>query len=309
MSGESPAAELYDSEGNPLAVQNGVAIPANTPALMLACSDGTNSRYLLVDSSGRSVVSTTQQGNIDAGNSSTTPLAGNGTFSGTGIDVSGYGVISIFVFTDKAGTLNIEFSTDNTNWDEVIPYSISASTAEHVQIGPLAKFFRVVYQNGGSAQSVFRLQTIERTVTAFNPVIPIAMTVDGSQDAILTKSVITGKTAGGGGGGYVDVKVTPSGALITDEAVASTTSITSIAASASNVTLLSSNTNRLGATIWNDSTTATLYVSLGTGAASTSNYTAQLFPSGYYEVPYGYIGQINGIWSAAVGNARITELT
>ena len=44
---------LFDSDGNPMAVQNGVAIPASTSALLLAGSDGTNSRYLKLDASGR----------------------------------------------------------------------------------------------------------------------------------------------------------------------------------------------------------------------------------------------------------------
>jgi hypothetical protein len=88
----------------------------------------------------------------------------------------------------------------------------------------------------------------------------------------------------------------------------STTNTTSVAASASNVTLLSQNSNRRGATIWNDSTTATLYVKLGV-TASTTSYTAQVFPSGYYEIPYGYTGEIDGIWSSASGAARINELT
>jgi hypothetical protein len=47
---------------------------------------------------------------------------------------------------------------------------------------------------------------------------------------------------------------------------------------------------------------------MGTTASVTS-YTAQVFPSGYFELPYGYTGEIDGIWSAAVGNARITEVT
>lgn len=51
-----PTAILYDVSGHPLAVQSGVATPASTPALMVAGSDGTNSRYMTVDSSGRSVV-------------------------------------------------------------------------------------------------------------------------------------------------------------------------------------------------------------------------------------------------------------
>jgi hypothetical protein len=82
---------------------------------------------------------------------------------------------------------------------------------------------------------------------------------------------------------------------------------TSVAASASSVNLLALNSNRLGAAIYNDSS-VTLYVKLGT-TASTSSYTVQIAPLGYYEVPYGYTGNIDGIWASATGNARITELT
>ncbi len=53
---ESPAVLLYDANKVALAVRNGVAIPANTPGLIIMGSDGTNSRYMVVDSSGRQVV-------------------------------------------------------------------------------------------------------------------------------------------------------------------------------------------------------------------------------------------------------------
>lgn len=56
MGSESPNAILYDYLGNELAVQNGAAIPASTPLLMIGGSDGTNSRYILIDSSGRPIV-------------------------------------------------------------------------------------------------------------------------------------------------------------------------------------------------------------------------------------------------------------
>jgi hypothetical protein len=117
--------------------------------------------------------------------------------------------------------------------------------------------------------------------------------------------------------GYADVIVAnfPSvqnvsgvGTFSVQEVPAPTAISTNVSASVSSVVLLSSNSNRLGATVWNDSTTATLYLKLGT-TASTSSYTVQVFPSGYYEVPFGYIGEIDGIWSAAVGAARISELT
>lgn len=176
MGGESPNVVLFDINGNQMAVQNGVAIPGSTPALLLAGSDGTNSRFLTVDTSGRAVL--------------------------TGAGVAG---------TPAGGVISIQGVVGGT---------------------------------------------------------------------VLPVQVIT----------------------------TSSTATTTVAASATNVTLLATNSGRRGATIWNDSTTATLYVKLGTTASNTS-YAAQLFPTGYYEVPYSYTGEIDGIWTAAVGNARITELT
>lgn len=68
MSG-NPEAILYDINGNALAVQSGSATPASTPALMIAGSDGANSRYILIDGSGRTVVvGATVAGSVPVGN-------------------------------------------------------------------------------------------------------------------------------------------------------------------------------------------------------------------------------------------------
>jgi hypothetical protein len=80
-----------------------------------------------------------------------------------------------------------------------------------------------------------------------------------------------------------------------------------VSAAAADTLLLAANSNRMGATVTNDSV-ATLYLKLGTGASPTS-HTAQIPRGGYYEVPFGYTGQINGYWSAATGTARVTEIT
>jgi hypothetical protein len=93
--------------------------------------------------------------------------------------------------------------------------------------------------------------------------------------------------------------------LITRQKATSNT-VSTVAASASSVTLLSSTSLRLGATIYNDST-AVLYIKLGT-TASSSSFTIKLQPDGYYEVPFGYTGRIDGIWASATGNARISEM-
>lgn len=93
---------------------------------------------------------------------------------------------------------------------------------------------------------------------------------------------------------------------------ATTPAQTSVAASATSTTVLASNASRKGATITNDSS-AVLYLKLG-ATASTTSYTVTLVgsaaaPFAYYEVPFGYIGVIDGIWASATGNARVTEIT
>ena len=105
--------------------------------------------------------------------------------------------------------------------------------------------------------------------------------------------------------------VTNAGTFAVQTPKAATPAQTSVANSATTVSLLASNANRLGATIFNDdtaSTGATLKVKLGATASATS-YTVAIAPQGYYEVPYGYTGAIDGIASAATGNARISELS
>lgn len=83
-------------------------------------------------------------------------------------------------------------------------------------------------------------------------------------------------------------------------------STTTVAASASSVTLLAANSARYGATVFNDSTSV-LYLKLGATASNTS-YTVKMDAGDYFECPYEYTGIIDGIWVSATGNARITEI-
>ena len=80
---------------------------------------------------------------------------------------------------------------------------------------------------------------------------------------------------------------------------------TNVAASITSVTLLAANANRLGASIYNDSA-AELLVSMG-ATASPTNFSVDMLPGAYFEVPASYTGVISGIWAAATGNARVTE--
>lgn len=91
-----------------------------------------------------------------------------------------------------------------------------------------------------------------------------------------------------------------------------TATLSNVSASALSVTLLASNASRLGGSIVNDST-AILYILLGTGTASTTNYSyaieGKTTVGGVFEIPPGFTAQITGIWSSATGAARVTERT
>ena len=153
-----------------------------------------------------------QRSLIDSGNSSTALLGAYAAFTGSGVDVSGYGTLHVFYFADTSGTLKLQFSTDNSNWDNSLTYLVTAGQSDHVQIGPQAQYYRTVFGNGGTGQGTFRLQTFYQPAAAYAPVVQVGSATDPTGDAIQTKAVITGRTSAGGTT-YVDVKVSPAGAV------------------------------------------------------------------------------------------------
>ncbi|HLG26314.1 MAG TPA: hypothetical protein VI423_00850 [Paenisporosarcina sp.] len=74
------------------------------------------------------------------------------------------------------------------------------------------------------------------------------------------------------------------------------------------ITLLSANSNRLGAIIFNDSAASHLYIKLGASVSLTS-FSVKLGPGAYYEIPCCYSGVVTGVCESASGTIRVTELT
>jgi hypothetical protein len=104
------------------------------------------------------------------------------------------------------------------------------------------------------------------------------------------------------------VAISPNNTFNITFAKPSTSVTSSVAASLTNVNVLASNANRLGATVYNESSAGFLYLKLG-AVAGTTDYTIRMLPLSYYEVPFGYTGQIDALWSQTGGAARIDELT
>ena len=103
------------------------------------------------------------------------------------------------------------------------------------------------------------------------------------------------------------VAISPNNSFTVNQQRPGTIVTSSVPASVTNVTLLTANSTRLGATVFNDSS-AILYIKMGVTATLT-DFTIKLFPQSYWEVPFGWTGEIDGFWAHANGAARIGELT
>lgn len=94
-------------------------------------------------------------------NSTTTLLNTGVTFTGIGEDVSIYNSVVVAAKTDQDGTLYIEFSPDNINWDSSLVFTNYASSNEVHRITVTRKYCRIKFTNtSASNQTYLRLQTL-----------------------------------------------------------------------------------------------------------------------------------------------------
>lgn len=83
---------------------------------------------------------------------------------------------------------------------------------------------------------------------------------------------------------------------------------TTVTAATSDGILLPANQGRKGGIVYNDSTATLCLLLSGNTVSSTSVFTTLLGSGTYFQIPPHYIGVVRGNWTAASGNARITEL-
>lgn len=107
-----------------------------------------------------------QAGTIITGDSTSTVLANGAIFTGEPFPTDRLTSITVSVFTSHASATNglqIQQSTNGTNWDIVDSYTIAVTGAGGgvtYNVPVTAAWARVVYTNGGTLQTTFRLQTI-----------------------------------------------------------------------------------------------------------------------------------------------------
>jgi hypothetical protein len=153
---------------------------------------------------------------VDSGNSTTTPLGANATFTGTAVDLLAYASITYSVFTDQDSAANgvvCQFSPDNVNWDDrIINTKTADGTVSDFSARSHDRYFRIKYTNGATPQTTFRFQTILKRYMPAGDTTGVDHPPHSGDDALLVKAVMSGKSTVGGVT-YVDVKVNPSGTI------------------------------------------------------------------------------------------------
>lgn len=91
---------------------------------------------------------------------STSNLASAATFTGTSRDAGSTPAYQTFIaraFSDQAGTLKIQDSTDNVTWRDVASTPLVANICSTLKVDTLARYYRVVVVNGAAATTAFRV--------------------------------------------------------------------------------------------------------------------------------------------------------
>lgn len=211
--------------------------------------------------------------------------------------------------------------------------TIDAGQAAGVAVvGVLAN--RPVMNSSGTMQATNLDTSLTFTSTAFTTEVPFQENLEGN-DCTTWATRLSAVTAGFSNGQYcvdyahgivygvkasTQVSLTSAAYSVLQEttdvsfstgATVATTPLTSetstnVAVSASNFTVLASNTARRAATIANDGA-ANVYVKFG-ATATASSYKVKLGSGDYYEFPLPiYTGIVDAIGDSATGTLRVTE--
>lgn len=139
-------------------------------------------------------------GAVSTNNSSDEPLLVGGKFEGTVENIIDVGTIIVTVFSDVASAtdgLDVKFSSDGVNFDGGDVYTIPAGVQKTFSFQPATLYFKVDYTNGGTIQTVFRLQTQLKKGYVKPSSHRIQDNIISEDDSELVKAVLTAKDDSG----------------------------------------------------------------------------------------------------------------
>ncbi len=146
-------------------------------------------------------------GTTDSGNSSTTPLAANGVFTGAWLDCFNQGSVLVYLFSNvssAANGLSLQWSNDGVNADETYAETFTAGgRALVLQVTQRGRYFRLVYTNGGTIQASFRLDVIHKITTPSGDVEELSDVLSLDDHGMITIPVLAAKNGAGSAIGYL----------------------------------------------------------------------------------------------------------
>ena len=251
------------------------------------------------------------QPKLSLNNSNAYALAGGATYTGAWEECWNYGSISTLVSTDVAGTLYVDFSTDGANTDRAVLMSSGTATdisSLHMTV-PITKYFRVRLVNGASPQSYMRLQTLLNPEARISiPTSRMAQSVGDYTDVLTSKSVLVGKTEGGGvytavsveGEGHLEVAVQGPTTAFGEMAVAQRTPVGQVDFVYGENPRMVSNTKSANGVV----TTVNAMISV-TATANTNSF-AQAHTRRYlkYRPGQGAMGRFTALFTTGVAGAN-----
>jgi hypothetical protein len=177
-----------DSDGVARVTNNNVHVQVTSTA---------GNPWLINDSGQGHVV---MSGTIGRTNSTNIPLATGATFTGSAAEILDYSMTNISVYSDQPSAtdgLSIQQSCDGINWDITDDFTIPATSGKTFSVQNACKFYRLVYTNGGTAQTEFRLNSLFKKNMTKPSSHRIQDPIIDDDDAELTKAVLTGKDENG----------------------------------------------------------------------------------------------------------------
>lgn len=160
-------------------------------------------------------VAVTADAVADTGNSTQTPLNANAVFTGAAFDMQPYATWSVTIFSNVASAtngINIQWSSNGTNWDFSDQQTLLASAGNMITFGRKARYVRLVYTNGGTNQTTFRVYAAAQRFAVRQTRKFVGNQLVDQDTGQVVIAALQGHSSAGGGS-WVDVKVNPSGAI------------------------------------------------------------------------------------------------
>lgn len=265
------------------------------------------------------------KGVADPGNSTTTPLGAGSTFTGTAFDTINYPSFVFSIKPSHASSTNglvLQWSPDGTNWDINSVMSVAANQGRGFHVSHRGRYFRIVYTNGATLQTSFRLNVLHRPSSVGLITRPLEDTLSEDNMAQTVRAILSAKK---NDGTFVNIGASNGGnlKLAIDEELPAGTQLIGLVSSKINLTpssptvasvgvtsaqAVASNANRKGLVLTN---TSIARMSFGLGATAVLNSGITLYPGDTWQMDETSFttGAINAIASLAASGLAIQEFS